>query len=445
MDEVKSTEEIFKSRSVASQVVDRLGPDVVLGRGTGSGGGNVVHSIITKPISVFVNLVKSIDPISEKEEAILSIERNLRVSSERQSTVIVVAYNAPSPQLAQSICEAIVNVGQEEHIRVHRSEASSPFFTEQQLRLREQLDQSLEALSAAKSEMGLANVEQRRKTLEAQYSAIELDRLKTNQQLATAQATIEDLQRQLAEIPERTIDSKRSVPNLGADILRDRLYELQVKSMDLEARYSKTHPLVRAANDQLNEAKKVLEEQSEQRTETNDAINTIHRDLSLAMKQQHSVVAGLRSRDVELNQQKDAVLADLRALNQHDIKIDQLTRDTELARGKFMQYARTMEEARIDKELQNEGVSNISVVQPATLAEKPVSPSRRLTFAGTILLAVAGTFGLVLLNEGPNGAMLPATATSVPKRRLPRRVARPELGAKTNGQSAAKEMHTVPE
>ena len=75
-------------------------------------------------------------------------------------------------------------------------------------------------------------------------------------------------------------------------MLRDRLYELQVKSMDLKARYSDTHPLVLAVNDQLNEAQKVLAEQAEQRTETTDDVNPIHRDLSLAMKQEQSVVAG---------------------------------------------------------------------------------------------------------------------------------------------------------
>jgi uncharacterized protein involved in exopolysaccharide biosynthesis len=381
-----------------------------------------------------------LDPISEREEAIIRLEKSLSVQGERQSTVFTVRYAASSPQLAQTVCKAIVEEARKEHVRVHRSDKSSPFFTEQQQLLRDQLDTSLESLRNAKNEMGLADVSQRRATLEAQYNAIELDRLTSNQQLATSEARIEDLEQQLAKIPERMLTSERNVPNQGADILRDRLYQLQLKSMDLSARYSSDHPLVRAVNDQLREAKKVVAEQAEQRSETTDAVNPIHQKLALSMKQEHAVVAGLRSRLVELGQQKDGVLADLRAVNQHDLKIDQLTRDSELARTKFMQYARTMEEARIDKELQLEGVSNLSVVQTATLAEKPIAPSRAITAVGIFVLAMGGTVGLVLLGERQQGPPPPITAVQSTGRRVPRRRIRRALASKTNGHSETEEI-----
>ena len=443
--EVKSAEEVFKSRSVAAQVVDRLGADIVLGHGgSDSGSTNRFASAVAKPIGALREWINSVDPISERESAIINVERNLTVMSERQATVIVVQYTASSPQLAQTVCQAVVEVAQQEHMRVHRDEGSTPFFTEQQQRLRQQLEQSLEALRKAKDEMGLASVEQRRESLEAQYSAIELDRLSTNQQLATAQARIEDLQRQLTKVPERLIASKRSVPNESADMLRTQLYELQVKAMDIKARYSDTHPLVVAVNDQLNEAKKVLDEQPAERTETTDDINTIHRSLALSMKQEQSVVAGLGARLGELDQQNTAVLAELRTVNGHDLTIDQLTRDADLARDKYMQYARIMEEARIDNELQNSRISNISVPQAATLAEKPVSPSKMLTALGTILLAAGGTLGLVLLSERQNWTAPPVIHTQTMARRMPRRRVRREFVSKTNGQSETDDMRSPP-
>jgi uncharacterized protein involved in exopolysaccharide biosynthesis len=440
-DEVKSAQEIFKSRSVASQVVDRLGADVVLGRGPGAPKTNFIVAISRLPLELLVSLIKSIDPISEREEAIITVERNLSIGGERQATVIVLQYDAKSPQLAQTVCQAIVDVVRQEYIRVHRSEQSNPFFAEQQRLLRDQLDKSLEALRDAKNELGLANVEQRRTTLEAQYNAIELDRLSTSQQLATAQAQIESLQRQLADIPERMIASERRIPNQGADLLRNRFYELQLSTMDLESHYREAHPYVRAKNDQLQEAEKVLGAQAEERTETTDAINPIHQKLALVMKQERSVVAGLRSRLEELDQQRKGVLADLRTVNQHDLKIDQLTRESELARSKYMQYARTLEEARVDEELQNVGVSNISVVQPATLAEKPVVPSRGMTAAGVFVLAIAGTAGLVLLNERPTAPAPPASKFHPNDRRAQRRRVRRQLVSKTNGDTIASEMN----
>jgi uncharacterized protein involved in exopolysaccharide biosynthesis len=432
-DEVRSAQEVFKSRAVAAGVVDRLGSDVVLGHGTETDGSFV--TFVTKPIGWVTDWIAGLDPISERESAIITVERSLNVGGEQQATTIVLKYVANSPQLAQAVCHTIVAVGQQEYMRVHRSAQSKPFFTEQQNRLREQLDESLESLRRAKNEMGFSDIEQRRTTLEAQYSAIELDRLSSNQQVVTSQASIENLQKQIATISEREVAAKKTLPNQGADMLRNRFYELQVKAMELGARYNESHPFLMAINEQLSEAQNVLAEQSEHRIETSDEINPIHRQLMLTMKQEMSVVAGLKARLGELENQKAAVLADLRAVNQHALTIDHLTREAELSRDKYMQYARTMEEARIDAELQNENINNLSEAQPATLAEKPVSPSKSMSAAAAVCIAIGGVFGLVLLRETSqrpptHDNWQVARAISHPRRRLKRR----KLESKGNGQ-----------
>jgi uncharacterized protein involved in exopolysaccharide biosynthesis len=439
-DEVRSTQEIFRSRTVAAAVVDELGPDVILGRGGDSG--SSVAEFVTKPIGWVKSLVSSLDPISDREKAIITVERNLYVGGEQQATMIVLRYSAKTPQLAQQVCNEIVRVAQQEYMRVHRSAESTPFFTEQQNRLREQLDKSLEALRMAKNEMGLSNLEQRRETLESEYRAVELDRLSTNQQLATAKASIADLKKQLVDVPERLVTAKKRMPNQGADLLRDRLYQLQVRSMELQSRYNDSHPLVVAVNDQLAEAEKVVAEQSDQREETTDEINPIYRELSLAMKKEQSVAAGLEARLVALDKQSESVLAELRELNGHDVLIDQLSRDADVARDKFVQYSRTMEEARIDVELQNENINNLSRAQEATLAERPVNPSRALTAAGTICLAIGGAFAMVLLSEAKFGSADPNSngfSAANQNRRAKRRRTRSK-----NGHAVAGDLPALP-
>jgi polysaccharide biosynthesis protein PslE len=252
-DEVKSAIEILKSRGIVGQAVDKLGADVVLGKGDKNGIG--VGDIVTAPVRWVVGLIKSVDPVSEREQAIIRVERHLHVSAERESTVIVVQYDADDPKLAQTVCDAVVDSYRNEHMRIHRSEESSPFFVEQQERLRSQLDKALEKVRSMKNELGLSSIDQRRTSLEAQFNAVELDRLSTEQQLATAQARIVDLEHRLSEVPERLTGSKKSMPNQGADLLRQQLYALQVKSMELNSRYSDAHPLVQAANEQLNQTR----------------------------------------------------------------------------------------------------------------------------------------------------------------------------------------------
>jgi hypothetical protein len=104
-----------------------------------------------------------------------------------------------------------------------------------------------------------------------------------------------------------------------------------------------------------------------------------------------------------------------------------------------------MEEARIDVELQNENINNLSRAQEATLAERPVNPSKTLTAAGTICLAIGGVFGLVLLGEfrhpAPTTGVGNISATSsLPIRRRKRR----PLTAKSNGHTAGGDIPSLP-
>ncbi len=330
-DEVASVMDVIQSRGVIAKAVDQVGAEAVLSDGAPrKSEANGLSQAVVVPLQVVSGWLKEIDPISDRERAIIKVEKSLRVLADRGSTLISMSCDAKTPQAAQSLCSAIVEVYQQEHMRIHRSEDSRPFFAEQHDRLRKQLDDSLEALRNVKNEKGLPSVEERRQTLEAQFSAVELARLNTQQQIAMSDARIVELERQLAEMPERLIDSKKNMPNSGADLLRQQLYNLQMKSMDMEARYSDAHPLVVAVNEQVQEAQRVLAQQTSERTETTDSINPIHRQLSLELKQIRSQYAGLKSTLVELNDQKESVLADLRALNDNELTIDQLSRQAEL-------------------------------------------------------------------------------------------------------------------
>ena len=399
-DEVKSTLDVLESRDVTERVVDMLSPDVVLERASDEPGNPWVEQL-RKPLDAAVQFVKGLDPISDREEAIVRLENKRTVHAEKDSTVIDIRYSAKSPAVAQQICDAIVQVYLQEHLRIYRNEESRPFFTQQRDRLREELDAALEQVRQAKDQMGASNIDERRSTLEKQYGEVELERYRTQQEFATVKARVAEIEGQLTKLPERQVVDQKSVPNQGADLMRDQLYALEMKAMDLESRYSDSHPLVQAIKGQLDEAKQVVAKQSDQRVETTDSVNPIHRDLSLQLKQERSVLAGYEARLAELQRQKTSVATDLRTANEYDVKVDRLQRQADLARNKFFQYAQNLEEARMDQELENGRISNVSVLQPATLVEKPVSPNKAIVALGTLIVAIFGTASLVLASEAP--------------------------------------------
>lgn len=404
--EVQSALEVLAGRGVIGAAVDELGPEIVLAQGGADGAGgksNLIANAVGAVPRMISGWFQSLDPISQREEAIIQLERGLEFGAERDSAVIVIKYDAKTPQLAQQICDAVVKAYQREHLRIHNNPGSTTFFDDQQALLRKQVDEAEEGLRQMKDALGIGSIDLRRTTLETQYSAVTLNRYDAEQQLATALASVADLDQQLDKLPARLTSSKTSVPNEGGDMLQDQYYALRLKEMELKARYSDGHPLVQAVSQQVAQAKRVIDTVELTRDVTVDDINPISRDLSLDRKKQASVIAGLKARLTELDVQEKKILSDLRSINEAGLKIAQLERVAELARDKYRQYGEYLEEARIVRELQRERISNVSVVQPASFQEKPVGPKKLLVVLATMFLAMFGTAAAVLTSEQLHG------------------------------------------
>jgi len=395
--EIATAIEVMKSRAIVEQVVDQLTPEVVLGQaGTGQAAPNRLADTVTAPLHYVIGAIKNIDPISKREEAIIQILRNLEVDAEFDSTVIVLTYDAETPQLAQQVMSTVVDTFRNEHVRLHRTSGSKAFFAEQRAELEAKVQEAESSLRDAKNKMGVTSIEARRSTLETRLSTIELGRNSTIQQIAATEARIKTLQGHVDAIPERLHTSTKTMPNSSADALRSQLYALQVKLLDLESKYSEDHPLVASARDQVAEAKQMVDREESERSETTDSLNVNHRTLKLDLAQAESQLAGLEAEMAELDGQREQALGDLKQLNEFEVQLDELERNRTLARNNFFQYAEALEQARMDEALDSQRISNVNQAQAATLSEKPVSPSKLTVGALSLFLMFAGTTGLVL-------------------------------------------------
>ncbi|MGI9455115.1 MAG: GumC family protein [Aeoliella sp.] len=398
--EVKSTIDILRSRGVIAKTVDNMGSDVVLSKtDIGEKESNVFADTLGAVIGSATSVLKDIDRIPEREAAIIAIESNLFVNAERGSTAINVDIEADTPELAQTILTELIQVYREEHARIHRNQNSQAFFKEQHEKLKSQLDEANQAIREAKNEMGIASINGRREALEKHMHEIALAKYQTEQQLATASAHVAHLRQQVVNLPERIGTTKTTLPNEGADLLRQELYALEIRKAELNARYNDNHPLVMAISHQVSEAQKVVDAQQEDRQQTVDDVNTIHQELSLRLKQEESAVAGLDSRLETLNEQTQLVKLDLVELNEYDLRMDQLEREVNLRSTKFYKYAENLEQARIDQELEKQRISNISISQEPLLLRKPVSPSKLLVLLASVFLATAGTGAAIMASE----------------------------------------------
>jgi uncharacterized protein involved in exopolysaccharide biosynthesis len=404
--EIATAIEVLKSRSIVEQAVDRLTPAVVLGEADDSPGeSSEAASVLLAPLKSMATALSSIDPISDREKAIIKIQQNFWVEAEFDSSLVVASYETKSPQLAQQVLGAIVEVYGEEHARLHRTSGSKPFFAKQRDELEKQLGDAENALRDAKNRMGITSIEGRRETLETRLGAIEQGRNQTIQQAAAAEASISALEDRLRELPERVHTSTTTVPNTGADALRSQLYGLQVQLMNLESKYTAEHPKVAATRAQVEEAQRAIRGETASREEVVDSLNENHRALSLELDKAQTQLAGLEAQLDELDKQRAGTVKALQELNNFEVQLDEMQRKATLAQKSFFDYADALEQARMDQELDAQQITNISVAQAPTLVEKPVSPSKLIVAALSLMLATAGTTALVLACEKLDGRL----------------------------------------
>ena len=106
-----------------------------------------------------------------------------------------------------------------------------------------------------------------------------------------------------------------------------------------------------------------------------------------------------RARLAALEQQQRDVDAQVRKINAVAVRLGELERDFGVKTETFKQYAAIAQQAGVDTAMADGRLSNISVVQAASLPIKPSKPNRLLLIGVGLFLAVSGGIGLAFVSE----------------------------------------------
>ncbi len=346
------------------------------------------------------------DPVTNFERAVQELDKHLKVYRGKNSTVISVGYEASSPQLAQQVVQAFVDCYLREHVRVNRTHGSYRFFQEQRDQLQAKLDTAARELRDFKNQVGVASFETRRADLQKQVADVETAHYVAQAEAAAVSAARGAVVESLETTPER-IDTElvRGMPHMAADNMREKLYELEIKELELLARYTELHPFVKEIREQVAEAKRIMASQDTERVESTTTVNQNHQELQRQFSSHYSQGVALDARLAALSDQKRRLLEDLRRINEAEIRASELQRQVDLAEQSFKSYSVDAEQARIDEQLEVDRISNISVVQNASFVEKPAKPNKAM-FAGLgLIVAVLGSASVAWISERMNRSL----------------------------------------
>ena len=329
--------ECAAERVGAKRIVDDLPRS-----GTGANGAEPTVGPVRRVVNVasswgggVLQTLRLADPTTDLELAVRRLQRGVRASTPKDSTVISITYSAASPELAHDVVDAITSVFLEEHVRLGQSDGSLTFFEEQ-------VDKLHGDLTKAQAE------------LRDRKNAFRLTTIKADR----------------TSIAEKT-----------SDALRQKLYDLELQESELKARYTDEYP-------PLKDVRRQRVEVSEALTQLTSSGSSLHAAAGTAAASVSS--SGGASENLGV---------DVAALNNQEFELAQLERSVELLEGKYRMHVEKLEQARVNDALGREKISNIKVAQAATLVHKPESPKKALLLALGLLVATAGSIGLAYFAE----------------------------------------------
>lgn len=415
INEVNSEVSILQSRAIAEKVVDELGVDAFLEKPdetldvappvesmkSAQQDLRKIRREVRQAEETGHGIMVALDlktPLTPREKAVKVVMENLDVGVEAKTDIIGVTFDAPSRPLAQQALDALLRFYLEEHIRVHSAQATPQFFEQQTEALRSELVRREQALDAFRREHGITTMDRQKEVLLNQISGLEA-------QLANAQSEGMATEKRVTALEgslkgrSKTLEISRTtgVTNYAADALKEKLLDLKLKETDLASRYPETHRPLLDVRQQIREAEAALKKENETHTEITTGVDDTYQQVQLALVNERAKLAALKAQQDSIASELDKQRGQLAELSAREIELQTLEREVQLAEKDYQQYRDSLQRARISSALDVDKVSNVSVVQPATLPMDPVKPNKIVNlFLGVFLALFAGmTFAFV--------------------------------------------------
>jgi len=407
-EDLNSEVQMFRSRRLIEEVVDSLGADAF--RFEPKPPQTIFQAVKYyakrtyrwakkqgQALLVWANLRKE---LTERENAILTIEESLSVEAEKESDVLTANLVMPDPKLSAEVLGMLVQRYVDMHVEVRKNGEVKEFFEEELAKLKVQLYEMDKEQERLLKQWDLADAAQQRALLlqrlsdtEALADANEAERAKLLQQRAAMDSRLEALP---ANYPREEV----RIRNPSRETINQRITALRLEKEQLLSRYQRDSEPVKSVEEQLAGLEKLLE--SEATTHFDSATTEPHpvrRDFMQKREEVNVAIAGLEAQSAELEVLGGQLRRRLAAVNEGEDRLDEILRQRRVVEESYHAYSARMEDARISEALDAQRIANVSVVTPPTMPIEPIYPRKLLIMALSFPVGLVLGLGLALLLE----------------------------------------------
>ena len=367
-EQINSEIEILKSRLLVERVLKSLGPTVIYPD---------LASAWYSLSGAFGDAKDSSKSSETQNDALRKLQESLKVEGVKKSNVIAVSFRHYDPVVAATVVNAVVSFYLDHHLHVHQ-DSPVEFFHEQSATLQAELRKAEGGLEAYKKERKVISPDEQRRLLLKEQSTLRADLNRTVSLEAETVSRISQLRRQLDGTPkdvslEKEIDSNQSV----ISGIQAKLVELKTKSL-----------LVPDVRHQIKVLESMLAEQEGKHyVKVRSGPNVIYQTILQELFRREAESNALQAKKEMQAAHLASYQSELEELDQAESGFENLRQQVELSRKKYQLYQTRFQESRISNAMDNDKISNVSVIEPASPALRPISPK---VFVNMVLSVLAG-------------------------------------------------------
>jgi polysaccharide biosynthesis protein PslE len=394
LSQVSSVKEMLESRALAEQIVESVGADKIL----------EPHGFVESTISSLMRLLPSLGgsggsggPLTaeqtqahlKKEEAVAKLQDSIELTTAKNAYTIHVRIRSGSPYLSQALLSALIEQYQLYHVHAYRSGGALDFFEAQTSQAYQQAVATKEKVRQAKDQMGIIEIEAARSALREQLSQAQRELDTVDSELAATKSEVQRYESEMASMPQRVkLETITGITSNPGDGMRQQLYTLELQAKELAAKLHEDHPALKAVREQLASATKIADSERREQPQNRESINPVFQQFEVAYRSALVRRDGLQAKRQSLQQHLVDLEKKIVELNRNEVELTKLNWEATLAENVYLQNAESRDRARLLVALDREGLSEISVVQPASLQLKKASPKRGILAVASLMLAL---------------------------------------------------------
>src|SRR5262245_7207694 len=326
--------------------------------------------------------------------AVQHLRDHLQVEPVKRTWMISVRYASPDPKLSKQVLEALSQAYQEKHLAVRRAPGTRQFFVEQSTQASKELQAIKDQLMEFGAQNGTVSASAEKDAVLAKVAEFESLGRQANAAVAEASARLTALQLERARTPARHVSSIVTGDASGfTQEMQSKIAALELKRTELLQKYTPQYRLVVEIDEQIAQTKSALENArksslKQETTEENPTMRWLENEISRVRTEHQALAARSQALQTALGRYR----AEAQMLGAADLEQSALLREMKAAEERYALYQRKEEEARISDALDRTRISNVAIVQAATLPFEPM-PRQSVMWLG-LAFVVGLTFAL---------------------------------------------------